>query len=526
VKRPADPHRWARIADLFDRALSVREDDRAAWLIAVCGDDGELYDEVTTLLRVHERAGHWLSGPAAHWSHRVATGGGASGNLSPPGGTRSQPARLPSSPIGPYRVLDILGEGGMGVVYRAEDSRLGRLVALKAVAPAPDGNRADRMARLRREARAAAAITHPNIATVYSLEEADGQIYMASELVEDGTLRDELERGPLPLVRAIEATLAVARAVAAAHAGGIVHRDIKPENVACSPDGTFKVLDFGLAAAVAGGSVALTDDFALVGTPAYMSPEQIRQQKVDGRSDQFAIGVLLYELATGRHPFTARMPAATLARILDAQAEPMTDQLPDSARLADPAVLAAVQTVVDRCLRKAPADRFPDTNTLVAALEHVRTLMAPASDRGTRAGKRPQFWWQFHQAAVTAGYVLLLLPLWSLRTALGSTLGALVSLAAVVGVVVAGALRLHLWFAMRAYPDQWADQHTRARMFIVIADMLFAAALLTTGVAGSAGDLPGGALLVAAAAAIAVVSLFVEPATTRAARGDELAGRP
>src|SRR5690606_1883633 len=135
------------------------------------------------------------------------------------------------------------------------DSRLGRLVALKAVTPAGAGNGADRMARLRREARAAAAIAHPNIATVYSLEEADGQIYMASELVEGGTLRDELDRGPLPLVRAIDATLAVARAAAAAHARGIVHRDLKPGNLEVPPEGSFQVLELRIAPAHVGRTV-------------------------------------------------------------------------------------------------------------------------------------------------------------------------------------------------------------------------------------------------------------------------------
>src|SRR5690606_13003708 len=220
------------------------------------------------------------------------------------------------------------------------------------------------------------------------------------------------------------------------------------------------------------------------------------------------------------------MPAATLARILDARPDPIADHLPDATRMAGPAVLTAVQTFVDRCLRKSPADRFPDTGTLVAALEHLRALAGPPSDQTARPRGRTQSWWQFHQAAVTAGHTLLLLPLWSLRSALADPLGVLVPLAGVVGVVVAGALRLHLWFAMREYPDQWTDQHARTCRWIVLADVLFAVALLAAGITASARDMPGGAFLVAAAAAIAVVSIFVEPATTRAARGVASSSRP
>lgn len=499
MTRPTDPHRWARIADLFERALSVRAEDRAAWLVAVCGDDEQLYDEISSLLRVHERAGSWLSGPPSDADPAP--------DVLPP---------LPTQPIGPYRVRRVIGTGGMGVVYEAEDTRRGRTVALKAVAGADDARQ--HVARLQREARAAAAIVHPNIATVYSLEEADGQIYMASELVDGKTLRDELARGPLPFVRAIEAALAVARAAAAAHARGIVHRDLKPENVACAPDGTFKVLDFGLAVAAASAAISLTDDGTLIGTPGYMSPEQIRGNRVDGRADQFAIGVLLYELVTGTHPFRARTPATTLARVLEAAPDPLRVHLPDDARLLPDDVLDRLEATVARCLQKRPEHRFADTAALVAALERLLSVVAPAADP-PRPSTRAVWWWQFHQAAVTIGYLLLLLPVWQVRAGLDVGLALALPLAALVAALVAGWLRLHLWFALREYPEQWASQHSRARRSILAADLVFAAVLLVAGVLATANGLGQGPLLVGAGAVVSVLSLVVEPATTRAAAG-------
>jgi serine/threonine protein kinase len=498
VTSSVDPNRWSRIADLFDRAQSVRDEDRAAWLVAICGDDTALYDEVTSLLRVHEGAGSFISTPAT---------------VEPPRTAADEP--VPTVPIGPYRVVRVLGVGGMGVVYLAEDSRLGRQVALKMVAPAVTAE-ADRIERLRREARLAASLAHPNIATVFALEEIEGRLFMVSEYVEGLTLRDELAAGPLPVTRAVETIVTLARALAVAHARGIVHRDLKPENIVRTPDGALKILDFGLAIAVDGSSNRLTVDGAAIGTPAYMSPEQIRGGQIDGRSDQFALGILLFELLTGTHPFLARTPAATLARILEATPEAM--HLP-SAGEGDADTADRLHGVIVRCLQKQPAQRFADAGALAAALERggftaSDSVLPPDPHR-----PRALWWWQFHQAAVAAGYALLLIPLWRLRHLIGAGVGVPLFLLALVAAVIAGALRLHLWFAARQYPEQWAVQHRRARWWVRGADVVFATILLAKGLIAARLDDPSAPLLVAAAITVGVVFLVVEPATTRAAHG-------
>jgi serine/threonine protein kinase len=497
VTTPVDPNRWARITDLFDRALSVRDEDRSAWLVAICGSDTSLHDEVASLLRVHERAGGFISGPAG---------------IPSPAPPRDTP--VPQVPIGPYRVLRVIGAGGMGVVYLAEDPRLGRQVALKAVAPAANGDR-DRVERLRREARVAASLVHPNIATVFALEQYDGQWYMVSEYVAGETLRDELSRGPLPVEEAIETVATIARALAVAHARGIVHRDLKPENIVRTPEGALKILDFGLAITDDHASAPLTGDGAAIGTPAYMSPEQIRGTGVDARSDQFALGILLYELVTGTHPFLARTPAATLARILEAVPEPL--QVPEASgaghELAD-----RLTSIVGRCLQKRADHRYADTAALAAALARIdqsRSATTPSP------APRPTalWWWQFHQAAVATSYTLLLLPLWRLRHLPGPAIGVPLFLVGLVAAVVAGALRLHVWFAARQYPDQWLGQHSRARRWVFAGDVVFTIVLFAQGMIAARTDNPSAPLLVAAAAALAVVFLVVEPATTRAAHG-------
>ena len=207
--------------------------------------------------------------------------------------------------VGPYRVLNEIGRGGMGIVYAAEDTRLDRRVALKALPPDYSADTA-RRERLRREARAAASLTHPSIATIYALEEIDGTLYIVSELVQGHTLRDELRGGPLRPPQLQSTLLQIAEALSAAHAQGIVHRDLKPENIMRAADGRVKVLDFGLARAAAPDGrtmTRLTEAGNAPGTPGYMAPEQLSGGTIDARTDVFAFGVLIAELATGEHPF-------------------------------------------------------------------------------------------------------------------------------------------------------------------------------------------------------------------------------
>jgi hypothetical protein len=397
----------------------------------------------------------------------------------------------------------------MGVVWLAEDTRLRRVVALKALAPGASDDPV-RRERLRREARAAAALSHPGIATVYALEEIDGALYVASEFIPGETLRAELDRGPLDPARVAATGLAIADALAAAHARGLVHRDIKPENVMRTPDGAVKILDFGLAQDAAGTGVGgherLTRDGAALGTPAYMAPEQIRRQPVDGRADLFALGALLYELATGRSAFAADTPAATIANVLEHEPPPIAGPL---------------DAVVRRCLAKDRTARFASAEALRGALEDLRDGRAPrAVSTGPETTRPLVGWWQFHQAATTAAYAALLALLWSVRAWMPPAAGLPVVLVGLAAALGASSLRLHLWFTVRWYPEEWAAELRRSRPWIRLADVVLAGALLVAmGLTMTAHNRVA-ALLVAAAVAVVVSSAIVEPATTRAAFPD------
>jgi hypothetical protein len=298
-----------------------------------------------------------------------------------------------------------------------------------------------------------------------------------------------------------------------------VHRDLKPENIVRTPDGTVKILDFGLAQVTdaASSNPGLTAEGTAIGTPGYMSPEQIRGGTVDGRADQFALGVLLYELVSGTHPFLERNPAATLARVLEGDPPPLAPPAPSSVHTDE--LFDRINAVVARSLRKRPADRYPDVDTFVAALARLDSPILAAPIRTHERPTQARWWWQFHQAAVAASYALLLIPIWHLRHMSPSGLGMAVFLVAVAAAVTAGALRLHLWFAMRQYPEQWHVQHARARWSVRVADIVFTLALAVTGLVAARTDHPSAPLLIASAAAVAVAFLVIEPATTRAARG-------
>jgi hypothetical protein len=496
-ERPIDPGTWARINELFHRALERPPGDRAPFLDAAA-DDPEIRDEVRSLLDAHERAATFIEEPAA--ARPVA------------------PDR-----IGGYQIRGVLGHGGMGVVYLAEDLRLGRTVALKTVAPAFVGDPA-RRERLRREARAAASLSHPGIATVYALEDIDGHLYMAVEYVPGESLRDELARGPLAPLRAIDTALSVARALQAAHDRGIVHRDLKPENLMRTPAGAVKVLDFGLARILDAPPTeqALSGEGGVLGTPGYMSPEQIRGDAVDARADVFALGVVLHELLTGSHPFQGADPASTIARILESEPANLRERLPALGALPG---LSQLERVISTCLRKRPADRFASTRDLEAALEDARAAVSgaarpePGADDVEIGGRvrRARWWWQFHQAAATVGYALLLVPLWRLRAMPTASVGTLLFIAGLAGATAASAVRLHLWFVMTLDRKAWMAEHGRSSPWRLAGDWMVAAVLATQGVVALLGAEAWGALLVAAAASILISFAVVEPATTRAA---------
>jgi len=246
-----NPSDWSRVNDLFHRALGEPAERRRELLAEACAGEPAIEAEVQSLLDAHDRAGDFIEAPATAAVPASEASGHAAGQL-----------------IGQYRVLREIGRGGMGIVYLAEDTRLGRTVALKSVAPrfVADDSRRE---RLRREARAAASLSHPGIATVYALEEFGTQLYIASEYVPGETLRDELSRGPLSVSRALETALNIARALASAHDRGIVHRDLKPANVLLTDDGQPMLLDFNLAH---DAKLSEAEGARLGGTLPYMSP--------------------------------------------------------------------------------------------------------------------------------------------------------------------------------------------------------------------------------------------------------------
>jgi serine/threonine protein kinase len=504
-----DAGRWARVNDLFHRALELPDEARAAFLDAECKDDSTLRDEIASLLSVHARAGEFIEEPVAR-------------PLDPASSTTLAFAPLAGRTVGQYRVLRVLGEGGMGIVYLAEDTRLGRTVALKALAPRLTADPA-RRERLRREARATASLTHSGIAVVYALEEFGDELFIVSEYVPGSTLREELDQGAWTAARATETAIEIAGALSAAHERGIVHRDLKPENVMRTPGGAIKILDFGLArwSGTPEHAAQITAAGATLGTPAYMSPEQIRGESVDARSDVFSLGVMLYEFLSGVNPFRGRDPASSLARVLETEPPPLLVQAGSSDQSVD---AERLNQVVRTSLQKRADDRFPSAHAMMTALGDAR--LALPSDVRVRIApvavptSAPIWWWQFHQAAASLAYVGLLAPVWLLRGRLPPPRGALLFLAALASVVIASTLRLHLWFTVRSYPAEWAVQHRQARRWIRAADLTFVAVLGSLGLLVADPEPQIAGLLTAAAAAVLVSSAIIEPATTRAAFGE------
>jgi serine/threonine protein kinase len=289
----------------------------------------------------------------------------------------------PGSRLGPYEILAPLGAGGMGEVYRARDTKLGRELAVKVL---PAGVTADpaRRQRFEQEARSASALNHPGIVTIYDIGSADGVIYIAMELVEGRTLRDLLAEQPIPIRKLLEISAQAADGLAKAHAAGIVHRDLKPENLMITKDGFVKILDFGLAKLVEPVSEQVsvlptavaspTEPGTVMGTAGYMSPEQASGRPLDFRSDQFSLGAILYEMATGRRAFQRKTGAETLVAIMREEPEPI-GQL-------NPKAPAHVRWIIERCLAKDPEERYASTKDLARDLASVRDHLSETSASG------------------------------------------------------------------------------------------------------------------------------------------------
>ena len=288
------PERWQQINQLYQSALELEASRRTEFLKQVCAGDEELRGEVESLLASHEQAKSFIETPALEVAAQVIA--------------EKQAQSMAGREIGSYKILALLGKGGMGEVYRAKDTRLGREVAVK-ILPTAFSTDADRLRRFEQEARAAGRLNHPNVLAIYDVGTYEGSPYIVSELLEGETLRDRMKGTALPPRKAMEYALQIARGLAAAHEKGIVHRDLKPENLFVTKDGRIKILDFGLAklrpklgAAVDTGEPTLlkTDPGIVMGTVGYMSPEQVRGEETDHGSDLFSFGTILYEMLSGQ----------------------------------------------------------------------------------------------------------------------------------------------------------------------------------------------------------------------------------
>jgi serine/threonine protein kinase len=367
------PRMYEQVNELFHAALEVEPGERAAYLTEACGGDQELLSEVERLLAGHERAGNFLNIPAVE----------AASEFFVKDQVRSPASPLASSligrQIGHYRINLLLGKGGMGEVYLARDLQLDRNIAIKFL-PAEFTWDQSRVQRFEREARAASALNHPNIITIHEIGQADGLHFIATEFIDGQTLRQRIEEGEPKLLEALEIAAQATNALSAAHAAGIIHRDIKPENIMLRLDGYVKVLDFGLAKLIerrpgeSGGkdsfseySTAIhsvTSPGTILGTVSYMSPEQARGLRVDARSDLWSLGVVLYEMLSGRPPFQGDSQTDVLVSILEREPKSLKDSLPGAPSDLD--------KIVRKALAKDLNARYQTARELRADLEALK----------------------------------------------------------------------------------------------------------------------------------------------------------
>lgn len=501
-----NPERWQRLKEIFEEALEKDASSRAAFLEKACGSDVSLKSEVKALLERHDNDS-FLEKPASRVFPELFDG---------------EIESLPEGrQLGPYTITGKIGRGGMGIVYLAHDNRLDRPVAIKML-PGDYLKDPQQRERLRREARAAARISHPGIATVYSLEESGEDIYIISEYVRGRTLRQVVTGDPLPLESILDIALQTGRALAAAHEYGIVHRDLKPENVMQTSSGGVKILDFGLARIESGhpggADARLTRTGMFLGTPAYASPEQLLGTEIDFHTDIFSFGVLLYEMAAGKHPFGGGESIATIARILEGNAPDLS--------ATNPSVPEGLSGIVRRCLEKRPQDRYSNMQDVLNDLEHVcdacgakprRPPVTGGLARPKRSRLHPLWWWQFHQAFAGFGYYGMLYPQWRVKQWLGGIEGSLLFFPLLIAVGIAANLRLHLWFTSRFYVSELEAQRRKVSRWIRCADWLFVCMLAISAVRIHTEHAIIATLLMAVAIGSLVAFSLIEPTTARAA---------
>lgn len=380
--------RWRQIDSVFEAALDLDPEEWAAYLKEACADDEELHREVESLLLAHMRAAGFIEeSPFA-----------VAAELLEP----NKISTLIGSQVGRYQITGLLGSGGMGDVYLANDTQLNRPVALKLL-PAPFTSDKERLHRFEREARSASALNHPNILTIYEIGQEGSVRFIATEFIEGETLRERIKRARLSLREAVDVVMQVASALAAAHQAGIIHRDIKPENIMLRRDGYIKVLDFGLAKLTGGNREGArtgtehvvastgykTSPGRVMGTVHYMSPEQARGLTVDVRTDIWSLGVVLYELLTGRAPFTGETDSDVMAKLLEREPRPLSHLIPS--------IPVELERIIARSLCKEKQGRYQSVEQLGADLKSIsrrlevddslaRVQLGEASQRSDAAG--------------------------------------------------------------------------------------------------------------------------------------------
>jgi eukaryotic-like serine/threonine-protein kinase len=378
-----DAERWKRVDDLLQSVLEVPDDQQEEFLRQACGGDALLEQEVHSLLSSHRKLGEFLQSPALPVlpSQLVST-------VSHAGRPEVNDPRLGQT-MSHYRVLRRLGRGGMGMVYEAEDLRLGRHVAIKLLLDSESGS-TKALLRFQQEARAISSLNHPHICTLYEVEEHEGKPVIVMELLQGETLKQRLSAGRAPLRQLLQWGTEVADALEAAHTAGLLHRDIKPANIFISQRGSAKVLDFGLAklstSKGAGSSPveeeSLTSMGVIPGTTAYMSPEQVRGESLDGRTDVFSLGVVLYEMASGNQPFAEKNIALTLDAVLHRQ--------PPSPRGINPELPPELERIIAKALEKGREQRYQSAAALRTDLQQLwhdtdsGEVRAYPSDRAAR----------------------------------------------------------------------------------------------------------------------------------------------
>lgn len=354
------PERWRRVSDVYDILVQLPPAARQTTLDEECRDDEDLRREIESLLEAREDAGSFLGPEELHSCIREL----------------SEPEVTPGSRLGRYEIVSSIGAGGMGQVYLARDVELGRRVALK-VLPAQFTLDEERILRFRREARAASALNHPNIVTVYDVGESGQTWFIVTEFIEGETLRSRLEHGRLQSDIALDIALQCARALATAHDAGIVHRDVKPENILVRSDGVVKIVDFGLAGTSEESLEIGNDTYTrkVMGTPRYMSPEQARGERLDARSDIFSLGAVLYEMIAGRPAFPGATAAEIFASVLSAEPEKTSTGL---------------DTILPRALAKVRGERYETMHEFAADLQRFQERPASFPRNALPAAEKRQ----------------------------------------------------------------------------------------------------------------------------------------